>query len=405
MFKKNVKSAVALLMAVLMLISLAACGNGGVSKKTVDLSSYINVEFTGLNGNVKASVSIDYSGIESALYSAGATTDENGLGVGDYIDYTLDKSTKLSNGDKILVTLTTMDESIDIYDLQDSMGVSFNTTYEFEVSGLAEGTPIDVFGTVDQHIVYSGSNGNGRATVVLPEDYSYETNGYYFKKGYKDNEVIVVSDNQEIAKLEYSMKTRSADEEEELLSAGTVYELCVYQYDYDGRSYTEDDDGYCYLPIDEELANKGLYVGAKFKNITTPDLGSYVTDKSKLTQADIDNFKNIITNDIYERLGPDYSVVFGDFYFGKIKPTATAEEGSKNILVATYMYSTTTILGSVVETYTTTTYDSLIIKNGASLSYNLANAYRCETFLVTESFEELEQELYLNNNYTFEKIG
>ncbi len=52
------------------------------------------------------------------------------------------------------------------------------------LSGLKEGTAIDILSQLEKYIVYNGANGGAYASMEIPEDFSVEINGFYLTENY-----------------------------------------------------------------------------------------------------------------------------------------------------------------------------------------------------------------------------
>ncbi|MDR2713568.1 MAG: hypothetical protein LBB91_10700 [Clostridiales bacterium] len=101
-----------LIIAVCLAFSIILSGCSSSGKKTIDLMEYVNVSFADVNKEGRASYSFDYDGFEESLALA-LREDIDSLQflrdstiIGDSINISLDKSTNLSNGDAVVLTLT-----------------------------------------------------------------------------------------------------------------------------------------------------------------------------------------------------------------------------------------------------------------------------------------------------------
>ena len=96
------------LIALSLICVLALCLLSGCGKTAVDLTDYVNVRFSGANGNGRARCDLDYSALEAAL--AADSSKEAGLGsllrLESSIHITVTPDKNLSNGDKVTVTVS-----------------------------------------------------------------------------------------------------------------------------------------------------------------------------------------------------------------------------------------------------------------------------------------------------------
>lgn len=142
--KNTIKKTLLLMIAVLVILSMTACG----SKTEINLKDVANVELNGVDGYGYAYGKID----EQMLYAL-VRPDEaeeyntmdaiNTLDLLSRIDCTLDRTEKLSNGDKVTVTITypdTLEEALDV-----SFTPKSGESWTVEISGLGEPEKVDLF--------------------------------------------------------------------------------------------------------------------------------------------------------------------------------------------------------------------------------------------------------------------
>ena len=160
-------------------VALAACAAGlmllgGCGTKNVDLIDLVEVEFTGLDTQGRATATIQAGAIEEL---ATAVLGEMPDDLQDRLAY-LEEASRLSNviegvelsqkeglqnGDKVTATL--------LYDEEEAEEQGFRlkeTEKEFTVSGLREAEPLDLFQGID--IQLSGASPRGRVTLSRSED-------------------------------------------------------------------------------------------------------------------------------------------------------------------------------------------------------------------------------------------
>lgn len=140
------------IVAVLTLTCLTGCGS-----KKIDVMYDLNVKFTGIDGEGRAEIDFENTelGFVEALVVSGDEEFES-LGdlarldaIGRTVDFDIEPSEGLSNGDKVTVTATVDSKALK------ELGYSAKTTSKtFTVEGLAVPTEIDAF--KDFNITFSG---------------------------------------------------------------------------------------------------------------------------------------------------------------------------------------------------------------------------------------------------------
>lgn len=128
-----------------MFFLLAGCG-----KKKVDLSEYVVVTYTGIDGKATANVAMDFDAMADILIDEKASDSENAarlLGLSATISCKADKTEGLSNGDEIEVKVRWNG------DVAEKYGLEFSAEPKvFTVSGLEEGVVLDLF--ADMQVTY-----------------------------------------------------------------------------------------------------------------------------------------------------------------------------------------------------------------------------------------------------------
>ena len=130
--KRNIRCGSIIAMAIILVLMISACGSGntGSSDKTIDLMQYVTVTFSGDNGYGKASYAFDYGSFENMLAEK-LNTDKNSAQffadaviIEEGIKTSLDKTTGLSNGDKITLTVSYNEAAAKDYKLTFQGGTS-----------------------------------------------------------------------------------------------------------------------------------------------------------------------------------------------------------------------------------------------------------------------------------------
>lgn len=160
--KYNKKHLIILLIAILSILTLTGCGN----KAKVDLQEVIHVEAYGADGYGQVNDWMD----EEMLLALIRTEETDGesmiaalekLELLSRIEYELDKTEKLSNGDKITVTVTYPDT------LEEALGAKLSPksggSWIVEVSDLEEVHVFDIFQDIE--VTFIGYNGYGKPEI------------------------------------------------------------------------------------------------------------------------------------------------------------------------------------------------------------------------------------------------
>lgn len=250
---KKVKIAIGAAAAVILLIIILAAGGG----KTICLSDYTTVSFTGYDTVGKAAVQID----EDRLYAdfAQKASKKNSqidweAWFGDYAYrgalannamYTLSSSEGLCNGDTVQLTWTINEDAI-----KESFGVKVTAKdKEYKVSDLPKPIPFDPF--EDVAFKFEGVDGEGKLSGEITSDKSiYED--LYFDSDTKNN-------------------LSNGDTVTMVLCASSLYS-------------SDDVKTYC-------IENYGMTPTAVSKDYTVEGLGQYITASSQLTAKAIDGLK------------------------------------------------------------------------------------------------------------------
>ena len=163
--KKHIKHAlVCLLIMVMALAALTGCGG----KKQIDLHDYVEVTLASANGYGEARAVTDDASLEALVLSDGAEkkSDLEILAMWDLlakIDYTLDKTEHLSNGDLVTVTVTYPDA------LEEALNAKITPksgdSWTVEVKDLPELYTFDLFGNIE--VSFYGFDGYGQCDVQV----------------------------------------------------------------------------------------------------------------------------------------------------------------------------------------------------------------------------------------------
>jgi hypothetical protein len=141
---------------IILLFSLVLIISGCNSSKKIDLSEFAEIKVTGSDGKGSAYVDVDWGSFERAITPAKPTNDRDFLSslanlfiIESSIEYSVDKSEGLSNGD-VVTLIVSWDK-----DVAKSCRLNFSASKkELIVRGLESLVPIDLFS--DIYIEYDG---------------------------------------------------------------------------------------------------------------------------------------------------------------------------------------------------------------------------------------------------------
>ena len=199
---KNIIFGAAGAVAVLFIIVIVAFAMN--SGKVIDLNKYISFESSGYDGYGKASISVDWDKLEKdygkkVKYSSKGKKE---YGVLTYAfepmsvlrdavsGISLDKSEKLSNGDKVKYTWKVSDDT--------TKSINYKLKYkdgEFEIKKLNELSKFDPF--EDVKVSFSGIAPNGKAEIAYSGNDTLNKNNFKLDKfdKLKNNDTVTVSLN------------------------------------------------------------------------------------------------------------------------------------------------------------------------------------------------------------------
>lgn len=249
--KKAMKKMVlGIILSVMSMWLLSGCG----SSKSVDLTDYVTVNYSGSDGQGTAAIDYDLTQLELDLIGKeeGEVSTEDLEGFTEIVPFEmsikweLDKSEGLSNGDKVTVTVSYDSDAAK----EQNIKVEGDCTKEFEVSGLKEPIELDAF---DSSIfdVEAGEKG-----VVVQLDGTSPNIMIYISNS-------IDSDNP-LSKVDYSIE---GDEQE----LGT---------------YKNGDEITIVATLPKDLATEGYVLKEEKKTITVGGVNEYISSMDELTDAD-----------------------------------------------------------------------------------------------------------------------
>ena len=143
--------------------------------------------------------------IEKFLTDLGA---EAAPSAASLLEFTLSGQEELSNGDKITITVTPSQllrkAGKDLADVEKYFCVSFATSMELTVEGLAEIQEIDIFSMVRDHIVFQGANGSAYAYFRFPAGYQQQVSDRV-TLAFRDAEASVLVDGESVGVIDLSL--------------------------------------------------------------------------------------------------------------------------------------------------------------------------------------------------------
>ncbi len=161
-----------ILIFILTMILLAGCGKREVE---IDITEFVQISYTGINGKAEAYVKFDFPSFEEAIIAKVDSEDISVMQLATLeksIKLETDKTESISNGDTINVSITWNDE------LANNIGVKFmGAEIAIEAADIEEGEVIDPFQGIV--IEYSGTAPYAKARInedlcALPNAISYK---------------------------------------------------------------------------------------------------------------------------------------------------------------------------------------------------------------------------------------
>lgn len=281
----------------------------------IDVFKNIDIDVDGSNGYATAQLSfpydynVDFGGVRFSEYNN--SYDSVNVYFGDekigFVLFKFDKNENLSNGEKIKLSFEADDDMPVFLKLA---GYYFKSeSKEITVSGLKEATSVDLLSEIEKYIKYWGANGDGEASIEIPEGTTININvqEVYFVYSESNGKTVavfdVISDNTSLGEIRVKL-----DGNTNHLSSGEIIKLVI---DPESSGYSE-------------VMKKDIRFKEDEKEIVVPEMGFYVNSKDELNSRDIkvlkkmalDALKESSSQDLYK----DYKVE--QVNFRTIKPTA-----------------------------------------------------------------------------------
>lgn len=170
--------------------------------KTIDLSEYLKVKYSGFNGHATASLEIDEKALKSKIDDSSVTKKFI-----EKLEYKIENNKDLSNGDELVIKV-----KISSSFLKDNKLKLKDTTIKIKVEGIEEALSVDMSKYIK--LEYKGFNKHATAKIALDEDKMKEDLGEDIAKKLKDRLVLNISNNEELEnddEVEIKISRRAVD--------------------------------------------------------------------------------------------------------------------------------------------------------------------------------------------------
>lgn len=170
--------------------------------KTIDLSEYLKVKYSGFNGHATASLEIDEKALKSKIDDSSVTKKFI-----EKLEYKIENNKDLSNGDELVIKV-----KISSSFLKDNKLKLKDTTIKIKVEGIEEALSVDMSKYIK--LEYKGFNKHATAKIALDEDKMEEDLGEDIAKKLKDRLVLNISNNEELEnddEVEIKISRRAVD--------------------------------------------------------------------------------------------------------------------------------------------------------------------------------------------------
>ncbi len=290
----------------------------------------------------------------------------------------------LANGDLMVIEALPSSQfeyyEIDIADIANGLGISFEKESQIEVSGLALAKELDLFVGIENIVHFKGRNGTGEIYFEVPEDYSVKIDDFYLKKNeHKKDEITIIRNGEYICSYSFYSDTYTENNRTMTRKDWSKGETVTLRAST-GSGYR----------FDYTLAELGYVAKSyEYKGIVVPDLGTAITTANQLDTNDIEQIKKAVYDKVSEN---NKNVEIISAYFGTIKPDEIYSEADKYYIAVIFS-------GSV---YGGTKYghcDSEVIAKYDSGELNIEFK---PGYLYDKTAEQTEEKL--SDKYTYEKL-
>ena len=315
------KKIISCLLLIVFISGLVGCG-----QKKFDLMEIITINYTGFDGEGRASVYPNWDDIEKYLKSNAnsntAITSANIKALEDSVEYDLAKNSDLSNGDKINVTVTFDKE------LAKKLGLNLKgKSKTVTVDGLKEGTDADLFGD-DIKLDFTGTSPNIQVKVINNSSEPFFKSVSYKvepSSGLKKGDTVTVTasvSESEAEEYGYKIKERTKDYtvddvDEYVASIDKINDDGIKKMDSESKDLIKStfSTQYNYTDYVYNCLTKSVAV-AKFKSEFNGVLNYYSTvDMSSVKINSIDIAKKYLLNlksdrTLSDTLSSDYNKLY-----------------------------------------------------------------------------------------------
>lgn len=423
MSEKNAKGLLVLMLSVIILFSFAACGAteliGGDAasernRKYVDITDAVAVTFKGFNGAGEATINPDWDYLNNVYDTSEIRTfvTEEAPSFGydyynygdmvtfaDFISFEFDREySNLKNGDKVTVRVvedsSLSDYGLNLEKVKDGLGIKFQETFEFTVSGLVDGVEVDLLSDLVQYVEYvtyhsavacPAVNGYGFPKLVLPDTYSKECNGFYITVN--SGRIRIVYNNENI--LTFSPVFLTPQGKESIITSdwhlkqGDVITLSCKGFE----SYLEKHGAFF---KDTEIA------------VTVPALGEYVVSADSISSEELEKMKSDVYAHASDGAGSDESYEMISVYAGNIKPSSVKDNNSGFKLYFVVKRSLADFWnGGYIIKYRIYSIEDIVIKPDGTKDYVVGRYYSKEK----RELADIENYLTVECDYNCTKIA
>ena len=234
----------------------------GCGATKIDISEYVNVSYTGINGRALATVDVDFDALENIVLGEGGENIDKIYQLAaleESVKCKLSKDEELSNGDSINITIKWNE------DTAKKCGVKLTGSEKtIKVSGLEEGKIVDLFSDIE--IDFSGVAPEAKASVRNTSRDSYVSSIYYSVEPAVDianGDEIIVTANCDVAAAE--RKGYIINETEKKYTVEGIDEYIISYEGIDEETRTKM-DAQARDIIEAKLADKYEYVSYMYPN-------------------------------------------------------------------------------------------------------------------------------------------
>lgn len=154
--------------------------------KTIDLSEYLKVKYSGFNGHATASIELDEKALKSKIDDSSVTKKFI-----EKLEYKIENNKDLSNGDELVIKV-----KISSSFLKDNKLKLKDTTIKVKVDGIEEALSVDMSKYIN--LEYKGFNKHATAKITLDEDKMKEDLGEDVAKKLKDRLILNIDNNEDL---------------------------------------------------------------------------------------------------------------------------------------------------------------------------------------------------------------